>query len=107
MCICTEKGGGAAPEMSRLHLKRGQQHHRMASAASLVMCCCSQAFIYLAGLQLCLSSGVRSLTAAGAGLLAGLLYRANLFGMRKWKVGHCTQLHSTHTKGHALRQQIL
>ncbi len=45
-----------------------------------------QAFIYLAGLQLCLSGGTRSMLAGAAGLLAGLVYRSNVFGVRSARV---------------------
>uniref|UniRef100_A0A2P2MWB4 Peptidase S54 rhomboid domain-containing protein n=1 Tax=Rhizophora mucronata TaxID=61149 RepID=A0A2P2MWB4_RHIMU len=45
-------------------------------------------FIYLAGLQLFLSSWKRSILPGICGILAGSLYRLNLFGIRKAKVTH-------------------
>ncbi|CAD7699146.1 unnamed protein product [Ostreobium quekettii] len=44
-----------------------------------------KAFVYLAGIQLILSSGVGSTMAAVCGLMAGLTYRANLFGMKQFR----------------------
>ncbi|KQK10166.2 hypothetical protein BRADI_2g52800v3 [Brachypodium distachyon] len=45
-----------------------------------------KSFIYLAGLQLLFSSGRRSVIPGISGILAGLLYRVNLFGIRRLKV---------------------
>jgi len=45
-----------------------------------------KSFIYLAGLQLLLSSWKRSLIPGIFGLVAGSLYRLNVFGIRKMKV---------------------
>lgn len=45
---------------------------------------CLQTFIYLAGLQLLLSGGLPSVVAGAAGVIAGLVYRSNLLGIRKW-----------------------
>ncbi|CAL1385794.1 unnamed protein product [Linum trigynum] len=44
-----------------------------------------KSFVYLAGLQLLLSSWKRSLIPGICGILAGSLYRLNLFGIRKAK----------------------
>ncbi|PKA66922.1 hypothetical protein AXF42_Ash003579 [Apostasia shenzhenica] len=44
-----------------------------------------KSFIYLAGLQLLISSWKRSLLPSICGLLAGCLYRINVFGIRKIK----------------------
>lgn len=44
-----------------------------------------KSFIYLAGLQLLLSSWRRSLVPGICGILAGVLYRVNLFGIRRIK----------------------
>ncbi|KAJ6992234.1 rhomboid-like protein 20 [Populus alba x Populus x berolinensis] len=46
-----------------------------------------KSFIYLAGVQLLLSSWKRSILPGICGILAGSLYRLNLFGIRKAKVG--------------------
>ncbi|KAG6744689.1 hypothetical protein POTOM_051326 [Populus tomentosa] len=45
-----------------------------------------KSFIYLAGVQLLLSSWKRSILPGICGILAGSLYRLNLFGIRKAKV---------------------
>jgi hypothetical protein len=45
-----------------------------------------KSFIYLAGLQLLLSSGKRSLIPGICGLIAGSLYRLNVLGIRRMKV---------------------
>nr|CAB3474568.1 unnamed protein product [Digitaria exilis] len=45
-----------------------------------------KSFVYLAGLQLLLSSGRRSVVPGVSGILAGLLYRLNTFGIRRLKV---------------------
>ncbi|XP_039847080.1 rhomboid-like protein 20 [Panicum virgatum] len=45
-----------------------------------------KSFIYLAGLQLLLSSWKRSLIPGIFGLVAGSLYRLNVFGIRKMKI---------------------
>lgn len=42
-----------------------------------------KAFVYLAGLQLVLSSGLSSAFAALCGVIAGATYRSNMFGLRK------------------------
>lgn len=47
---------------------------------------CDKSFIYLAGLQLLFSSGRRSVIPGLSGILAGLLYRLNIFGIRRLKV---------------------
>ncbi|KAJ4971962.1 hypothetical protein NE237_005061 [Protea cynaroides] len=44
-----------------------------------------KSFIYLAGLQLLLSSWKRSILPGLGGILAGFLYRMNLFGIRRMK----------------------
>ncbi|KAF8716777.1 hypothetical protein HU200_025869 [Digitaria exilis] len=44
-----------------------------------------KSFVYLAGLQLLLSSGRRSVVPGVSGILAGLLYRLNTFGIRRLK----------------------
>lgn len=44
-----------------------------------------KSFVYLAGLQLLLSSWKQSLIPGLSGVLAGFLYRANFLGVRKWK----------------------
>ncbi|XP_072985549.1 rhomboid-like protein 20 [Typha latifolia] len=46
----------------------------------------NKSFIYVAGLQLLLSSWRRSLLPGICGLLAGLLYRLNAFGIRRIKI---------------------
>uniref|UniRef100_A0A0D3EM64 UBA domain-containing protein n=1 Tax=Oryza barthii TaxID=65489 RepID=A0A0D3EM64_9ORYZ len=45
-----------------------------------------KSFIYLAGLQLLLSSGKRSLIPGICGLIAGSLYRLNVLGIRRMKM---------------------
>uniref|UniRef100_A0ACD5WGU7 Uncharacterized protein n=1 Tax=Avena sativa TaxID=4498 RepID=A0ACD5WGU7_AVESA len=50
---------------------------------------CDKSFIYLAGLQLLFSSGRRSVIPGLSGILAGLLYRLNIFGIRRLKVPDC------------------
>uniref|UniRef100_I1R8S0 UBA domain-containing protein n=1 Tax=Oryza glaberrima TaxID=4538 RepID=I1R8S0_ORYGL len=45
-----------------------------------------KSFIYLAGLQLLFSSGWRSIIPGLSGILAGLLYRLNIFGIRRLKL---------------------
>ncbi|PRW34075.1 Ubiquitin-associated (UBA) isoform 1 [Chlorella sorokiniana] len=45
-----------------------------------------KAFIYLASIQLLLSSPPRSVIAGGAGLLAGALYRLNVLGMQRFRL---------------------
>lgn len=45
-----------------------------------------KSFIYLAGLQLLFSSGRRSVVPGLSGMLAGLLYRLNIFGIRRLKL---------------------
>lgn len=44
-----------------------------------------KSFVYLAGLQLLFSSGRRSVVPGLSGILAGLLYRLNTFGIRRLK----------------------
>ncbi|PIA60093.1 hypothetical protein AQUCO_00400762v1 [Aquilegia coerulea] len=44
-----------------------------------------KSFVYIAGLQLLLSSWKRSILPGVCGVLAGALYRLNLFGIRKMK----------------------
>ncbi|GAQ91389.1 hypothetical protein KFL_007760080 [Klebsormidium nitens] len=44
-----------------------------------------KSFVYLAGLQLLLSSGRQSIIPGISGLLAGLTYRSNVFGIRRLK----------------------
>ncbi|KAG2592378.1 rhomboid-like protein 20 isoform X2 [Panicum virgatum] len=44
-----------------------------------------KSFVYLAGLQLLCSSGRRSVVPGVSGILAGLLYRLNTFGIRRLK----------------------
>lgn len=44
-----------------------------------------KSFVYLAGLQLLFSSGRRSVVPGVSGILAGLLYRLNAFGIRRLK----------------------
>ncbi|CAD6236313.1 unnamed protein product [Miscanthus lutarioriparius] len=44
-----------------------------------------KSFLYLAGLQLLFSSGRRSVVPGLSGILAGLLYRLNTFGIRRLK----------------------
>lgn len=44
-----------------------------------------KSFVYLAGLQLLFSSGRRSIVPGLSGILAGLLYRLNTFGVRRLK----------------------
>ena len=46
----------------------------------------SQAFVYLAGLQLLLTSGRRSLLLGGCAALAGLAYQANFLGIKRVRV---------------------
>ncbi|KAL6853805.1 hypothetical protein ACP4OV_019834 [Aristida adscensionis] len=48
-----------------------------------------KSFVYLAGLQLLLSSGRRSVIPGLSGILAGLLYRLNTFGIRRLKFPEC------------------
>uniref|UniRef100_A0A0E0HPW2 UBA domain-containing protein n=1 Tax=Oryza nivara TaxID=4536 RepID=A0A0E0HPW2_ORYNI len=45
-----------------------------------------KSFIYLSGLQLLFSSGWRSIIPGLSGILAGLLYRLNIFGIRRLKL---------------------
>lgn len=45
-----------------------------------------QTLAYIGGLQLAVSSGFTSLIAAFCGLIAGLAYRSNLFGIGKFMV---------------------
>jgi hypothetical protein len=45
-----------------------------------------QVFVYLAGVQLLLMSGRRSLLVLGTSLVAGALYRLNFCGLRKLRV---------------------
>ncbi|EEC71667.1 hypothetical protein OsI_04130 [Oryza sativa Indica Group] len=49
-----------------------------------------KSFIYLSGLQLLFSSGWRSIIPGLSGILAGLLYRLNIFGIRRLKGVHPT-----------------
>jgi len=49
-------------------------------------CHVPQAFIYLAGLQLLLTSGRKSLLVLGASGLAGLLYKFNFCHIRRLRV---------------------
>ncbi|KAM3352076.1 hypothetical protein ACQJBY_023762 [Aegilops geniculata] len=51
---------------------------------------CDKSFVYLAGLQLLFSSGRRSVIPGLSGILAGLLYRLNIFGIRRLKGAHTT-----------------
>ncbi|EMS63711.1 Ubiquitin-associated domain-containing protein 2 [Triticum urartu] len=51
---------------------------------------CDKSFVYLAGLQLLFSSGRRSVIPGLSGILAGLLYRLNIFGIRRLKGTHTT-----------------
>jgi len=44
-----------------------------------------KSFVYLAGLQLLCSSGRRSVVPGVSGIIAGLLYRLNTFGIRRLK----------------------
>nr|KJB78468.1 hypothetical protein B456_013G001400 [Gossypium raimondii] len=62
----------------------------------------NKSFIYLAGLQLLLSSWKRSLLPGICGILAGSLYRLNVFRIRKAKVESCrkcTFLHNSPSGG--------
>lgn len=45
-----------------------------------------QVFLYVMGLQLLLSNGLSSLMAGGAGLVAGLVWRANPGGLQRLRV---------------------
>ncbi|XP_039809053.1 rhomboid-like protein 20 isoform X3 [Panicum virgatum] len=56
-----------------------------------------KSFVYLAGLQLLCSSGRRSVVPGVSGILAGLLYRLNTFGIRRLKV-HQTEAAHTATQ---------
>lgn len=60
-------------------------------------CCCVQVFVYLAGLQLLLTSGRKSVLVMVASTLAGVLYRLNVCGIRRLRVSSSTprdlQLH--------------
>ncbi|TVU00743.1 hypothetical protein EJB05_53826 [Eragrostis curvula] len=47
-----------------------------------------KSFVYLAGLQLLFSSGRHSIIPGLSGILAGLLYRMNTFGIRRLKGTH-------------------
>jgi hypothetical protein len=54
----------------------------VAHAAVLVL----QVFVYLAGLQLLLTSGRKSIIVMVASTLAGVLYRLNFCGVRRLRV---------------------
>lgn len=45
-----------------------------------------QAFVYLAGLQLAMSSGMASLLVACTGVVAGILYKTNFVGLKMFRV---------------------
>ena len=45
-----------------------------------------QVFLYLVGMQLLLSGGTSSLLAGCSGLAAGLLWRANVAGLKRFRV---------------------
>lgn len=51
-----------------------------------MLCCWLQVFVYLAGLQLLLTSGRKSVLVMVASTLAGVLYRLNLCGVRRLRV---------------------
>ena len=68
-------------------------------------------FIYIAALQLLLSSGQRSVAAGLAGTIAGLLYHTGLFGLQKFTLPKFIEELFSATVGRALggplqRQQI-
>jgi hypothetical protein len=48
--------------------------------------CCLQMFVYLAGLQLLLTSGRKTFLVMVASTLAGVLYRLNFCGVRRLRV---------------------
>ncbi|MQM16950.1 hypothetical protein Taro_049911, partial [Colocasia esculenta] len=54
-----------------------------------------KSFIYLAGLQLLLSSWKRSLLPGICGVIAGLLYRLNIFGIRRIKANYSSALRAS------------
>jgi hypothetical protein len=54
--------------------------HHLACTLSWLL----QTFIYLAGLQLLLTGGLPCVVAGAAGVVAGLVYRTNLLGIRKY-----------------------
>lgn len=58
-----------------------------ASLSCLWCCCVLQAFVYLAGLQLLLTSGRKSVLVMVASTVAGVLYRLNVLGVRRLQVG--------------------
>ena len=59
---------------------------------------CVQVFICCAGLQLLLSSPRLSAPAGFSGIIAGVLYQLNLFGMKRLKVGSC-QIFACYKRG--------
>ncbi|KAF9593756.1 hypothetical protein IFM89_024924 [Coptis chinensis] len=59
-----------------------------------------KSFVYLAGLQLLFSSWKRSIMPGICGVLAGLLYRSNIFGVRRIKAS--SQLSSSSLNGETI-----
>ncbi|WVZ68477.1 hypothetical protein U9M48_017412 [Paspalum notatum var. saurae] len=55
-----------------------------------------KSFVYLAGLQLFFSSGRHSVVPGLSGILAGLLYRLNTFGIRKLKLPDFANFATSH-----------
>ncbi|GMH35446.1 hypothetical protein BSKO_03314 [Bryopsis sp. KO-2023] len=64
-----------------------------------------KAFVYLAGLQLILSSGLSSAFAALCGVIAGATYRSNMFGMRKFMLPSVIKKFFGRTLGRVLDPQ--
>lgn len=64
-----------------------------------------KAFIYLAGLQLVLSSGLSSAFAALCGVIAGATYRSNMFGLKKFRLPSFIKKFFSRTLGRLLDNQ--
>lgn len=64
-----------------------------------------KAFVYLAGLQLILSSGLSSAFAALCGVIAGATYRSNMFGLRKFMIPPVIKKFFSRTLGRLLDSQ--
>mmetsp|Transcript_191 Transcript_191/g.503 ORF Transcript_191/g.503 Transcript_191/m.503 type:complete len:173 (-) Transcript_191:120-638(-) len=62
-------------------------------------------FTYLASLNLLLMGGVPSMLAGGGGICAGLLYRANMFGLRKVRLPRFVVAAFSRTLGALLQER--
>jgi hypothetical protein len=66
-----------------------------------------QVFVYLAGLQLLLTSGRKSVLVMVASTLAGVLYRLNLCGVRRLRVSSSSSSSSSNNNNGSRAQQPL